>query len=92
MLSYAYNGESPSQAAIQMLLSRAFAREPFPRSQGRGSIEAERGIGGSIRHGRCFHVRKDVAPLKPGGQSGAAMHAGRFHVRKDVAPLKLHET
>ena len=40
MLPYTYNGNHRSQVAMQVLLSVAFAREPFPRSEGRGSIEA----------------------------------------------------
>ena len=40
MLPYTYTGKNHSQATVQMLLSVAFAREPFPRSEGRGSIEA----------------------------------------------------
>ena len=40
MLPYTYNGKHLSQAAMQMLLCMAFARELFPRSEGRGSIEA----------------------------------------------------
>ena len=40
MLPYPSNGKRRSQAAVQMLLSVAVTREPFPRSEGRGSIEA----------------------------------------------------
>jgi len=41
MLPYPYNGKCHSQVVMQTLLSVAFTREPFPRSEGRGSIEAE---------------------------------------------------
>jgi hypothetical protein len=40
LLPYTRIGKSHSQAAVQMLLFVAFARELFPRSEGRGSIEA----------------------------------------------------
>ena len=40
LLSYTLIGKSHSQATVQVLLSVAFARELFPRSEGRGSIEA----------------------------------------------------
>jgi len=36
-----------------------------------------------------FHVRKDVAPLKPETRGEFQAKNSCFHVRKDVAPLKL---
>ena len=70
-------------------MHRASARSRpawFPRSEGRGSIEARSGAAGTPRWKTRFHVRKDVAPLKP--HDGEARQLSRFHVRKDVAPLK----
>ena len=40
LLSYTLIGKGHSQKTVQVLLSVASAREPFPRSEGRGSIEA----------------------------------------------------
>ncbi len=36
-----------------------------------------------------FHVREDVAPLKPGLTGYSTRQLYSFHVREDVAPLKL---
>ena len=38
-----------------------------------------------------FHVREDVAPLKPRDQRHADRRPLPFHVREDVAPLKPHK-
>ena len=106
MLPYTYNGKSRSQAAMQMLLSVAFAREPFPRSEGRGSIEASRAQHDSLacqyqfprsegrgsieahtgpcsRRHRGFHVRKDVAPLKPMDDGARHLAAPRSFPRSE---------
>ena len=43
--------------------------EEFPRSNGRGPIEAKIDLAGVDRSAWRFHVRMDVAPLKPPGDA-----------------------
>ena len=60
----------------------------FPRSNGRGPIEAAHAVGGCARESPSFHVRMDVAPLKLVVRDIDKREIERFHVRMDVAPLK----
>src|SRR5690554_3366207 len=60
----------------------------FPRPRGRGTIEADMPRSGKIVQLWGFHVREDVAPLKPVRCRTAGSISDRFHVREDVAPLK----
>ncbi len=77
-----------SQTQRQPLWSLNLRGEMFPRSRGRGSIEARSTVKGRNLFTPCFHVREDVAPLKRAASSAAARGFQRFHVREDVAPLK----
>ncbi len=82
---------SDERGSIEAQLQRAIGSpdDQFPRSDERGSIEAFSNARRNLKRMARFHVRMNVALLKPnGGGDISARNGDGFHVRMNVALLK----